>query len=160
MTDRRSQLGCDRSLFNHPPAKGRYGRFAAILAEEVTFMPPNYGKRTQDVTCVGGIHAIQDEEGGVELAAELKAPVRVPAKRRTAIAQVASEGREVTGGIGKLKHPTGDPVDQGLARGPRSHSLVCRWRQRGELPKDVVLHVGAAQLLPGDVVECKAIQTT
>ncbi len=64
----------------------------------------NDGEGVEDVSGIVAGKAVEVEEQGIEPRQTMTAVVLVPREGCAVIAQVAGEGREVMGGVGKVQH--------------------------------------------------------
>jgi hypothetical protein len=124
----------------------------AVVAVTGLVVAANNGESVHDVVGVVAGDAVEVEEGGVQLAAELEAALGVPAEGRAVVAAVSGEGGEVPGGVGELEDAGEEPGLQGGVGRPGGGGRVARRGQDRELVQIAVGEVSSTDLLARGVV--------
>ena len=132
------------------------GVLGAITAMRGFILAFDNRESVHDVGHVVAFNAVEMEKGGVEFAAEQKAPGFIPAEGRAIESAVLRERFQVPSGVGQFENAGQYPIAQGfaVARPPAGLGVDSGW-ENGELLEDEEIEIDPAELLPTYIIQGK-----
>ena len=143
--------GVDGAL--HAVVRVEDEEFGAEVAVALDVVTLHDRKGLHDVLHVVAGDAVEMEEGGVELCAEMWAPRLVPSLGRSNNAKIPGEAIEIIRRVGQFGYAEGDPIPMHGGRVPFAARFKLVGGEDGELLQVEVGERSASELLAGNVVE-------
>ena len=125
----------------------------AVLAVVALLVLTHDKERVQHVLGLQACQPVDVEEGGVEIRAQQRAALRVPAEWRAGVAHLLGVGLQPPRGVRQLQDIRKDPASERAVELPQGRLGEGGRDGASELLNDEGLHVAAAHLLASNVVK-------